>query len=58
MLARSPPATFSIMCSVTPNLELEGKAVNVPDGSHRSNNYITAAYAARIPKDDEEMVLE
>eukprot|EP00170_Pyropia_yezoensis_P007787 contig_32070_g7812 len=51
IVANSPATNFCFSCSFTTNLELEGTAVNLPSGSHRSNNWIVARYAARNPLD-------
>lgn len=51
ILASSPATNFCFSCTFTTNLELEGSAVNLPSGSHRSSNWLVAGYAARNPLD-------
>lgn len=52
IVARSAPTDFSIRCVFSSAMEL-GRSQNMPCGSHRSNNFITAAYPARDPLEDE-----
>lgn len=46
IVARSVPTDFSSRCVFSSTMEL-GRSQNVPCGSHRSNNFVTAAYPAR-----------
>lgn len=48
IVAQSVPTDFSIRCVFSSTMEL-GRSQNVPCGSHRSNNFVTAAYPARDP---------
>lgn len=51
IVARSAPTDFSIRCVFSSHMEL-GRSCTVPCGSHRSGNFITAAYPARDPMED------
>lgn len=57
VLARSPTPVFSMLCTFSSTLDL-GRSQTLPCGTHRSNNYITGAYPARDPKDQELMEME
>lgn len=57
VVTRSPAPTFSLMCTFSSVLNL-GRSQNLPCGIHLSNNYITAAYPARDPRDEEVMELQ
>lgn len=57
VLARSPAPVFSMLCTFSSALDL-GRSQTLPCGTHRSNNYITGAYPARDPKDQDLMEME
>lgn len=57
VLARSPVPVFSMLCTFSSALDL-GRSQTLPCGTHRSNNYITGAYPARDPTDQDLMEME
>lgn len=57
VLARSPAPVFSMLCTFSSALDL-GRSQTLPCGTHRSNNFITGAYPARDPKDQDLMEME
>lgn len=56
VVTRSAPSSFSSVCTFASIMDL-GRSQSLPCGTHRSNNFVTCAYPARDPRDEQEMEL-